>query len=271
MSTVGRAGAGADEVARRAALKEAQLQGQIDGLRQWRANWEAGAEGERALGAALENLATAGWRVLHDVRWPGRPRANIDHIAVGPGGVVVLDAKNWSGAVTVRDGVPRQNGYRRDKVLEASCWAAAAVTALLEPRHRASVTTAVCFIQQPIEPVTVPPGVVLVGLAQLDQWLTTLPVALNPPEVGAIHRFLSTELAGSRSPAQRTTAELATLSGHAPHEPSAALQRSHQGITKLVVAAVVVVASLGMLKSLAAQDSAPVAPQPGVVVPDDVG
>ncbi|WP_407923750.1 nuclease-related domain-containing protein [Arthrobacter cheniae] len=34
----------------------------------------------------MRQLELQGWRMLHDVHWPGRPKANIDHIAVGPGG-----------------------------------------------------------------------------------------------------------------------------------------------------------------------------------------
>ncbi len=41
--------------------------------------------------------------VLHDRRVPGT-RANIDHIAVGPGGVYVIDAKVVRGPVTLRRG-----------------------------------------------------------------------------------------------------------------------------------------------------------------------
>ena len=36
--------------------------------------------------------------MLHDRRIPGS-RANIDHIAIGPGGVTVIDAKNYQGKV----------------------------------------------------------------------------------------------------------------------------------------------------------------------------
>jgi Nuclease-related domain len=44
----------------------------------------------------------SGIEVLHDRRVPGS-RANIDHIAVGPAGVFVIDAKKYSGQIEVRD------------------------------------------------------------------------------------------------------------------------------------------------------------------------
>lgn len=37
--------------------------------------------------------------MLHDRRIPGRGRANIDHIAIGPGGVTVIDSKSSRGTV----------------------------------------------------------------------------------------------------------------------------------------------------------------------------
>lgn len=58
--------------------------------------WAHGALGEELLGARLDGLADKGVRALHDRRIPGT-RANIDHIAVGPAGVHVIDAKRYAG------------------------------------------------------------------------------------------------------------------------------------------------------------------------------
>jgi hypothetical protein len=46
-------------------------------------------------------LAARGVRVLHDRRIP-RTKANIDHIAVGPAGVFVVDAKRYRGSPHLR-------------------------------------------------------------------------------------------------------------------------------------------------------------------------
>ena len=47
--------------------------------------WRQGAEGEAATARALAiRLARTDVLVLHDRRIPGRGRANIDHIAIGP-------------------------------------------------------------------------------------------------------------------------------------------------------------------------------------------
>lgn len=65
--------------------------------------WKTGAEGEQRVGARLEDWAAAGGGlVLHDRRKPGS-KANIDHIAVAPSGVYVIDAKRYEGKVEAVD------------------------------------------------------------------------------------------------------------------------------------------------------------------------
>lgn len=83
--------------------------------------YERGADGEHATAEALAPLEAQGWVARHDVAWPARPRANIDHVVIGPGGVYVIDSKNWSGDVEVRDQVLRQNGYSRESTCGRTC------------------------------------------------------------------------------------------------------------------------------------------------------
>lgn len=74
----------------------------IAGEPQHQRAWKQGAAGERAVAKRLAKLEPKGVLALYDRRVPGS-RANIDHIAVGPAGVFVIDAKRWSGNVEVRD------------------------------------------------------------------------------------------------------------------------------------------------------------------------
>ncbi|TQL60940.1 nuclease-related domain-containing protein [Oryzihumus leptocrescens] len=78
--------------------------------------WALGALGEERVAACLHGVADRGVLALHDRRVPGR-RSNIDHIAVGPAGVFVIDAKRYENAeVRVR----RVGGLftpRRDELL----------------------------------------------------------------------------------------------------------------------------------------------------------
>lgn len=65
------------------------------------AKWLAGAEGERRVAHALSGLPP-GWTVIHDrLLMPGLTEWNLDHVLVGRPGVVLVDAKNFSGEITV--------------------------------------------------------------------------------------------------------------------------------------------------------------------------
>jgi hypothetical protein len=64
-------------------------------------NWRRGAEGEEHTARRLNALLHGrGVVLVHDRRMPGS-RANIDHLAVGPGGVTVIDTKRMKGRVRV--------------------------------------------------------------------------------------------------------------------------------------------------------------------------
>ena len=65
--------------------------------------WATGARGEEVLGQRLDKLKLSGRGIyiLHDRRIP-HTRANIDHIAVCPTGVFVIDAKKYLGRPSSR-------------------------------------------------------------------------------------------------------------------------------------------------------------------------
>lgn len=56
--------------------------------------WQWGAEGERRTADLLDPMAEEGWVIFHDLACPGSS-ANIDHLAVGPNGIFVIDTKRW--------------------------------------------------------------------------------------------------------------------------------------------------------------------------------
>ncbi len=63
--------------------------------------WRRHGDGERSTTDRLERLLRdTSVVVLHDRRIP-RTRANIDHLAVGPGGVTVIDSEDCAGKVRV--------------------------------------------------------------------------------------------------------------------------------------------------------------------------
>ena len=136
------AGESAYDVARRQREKAERLQRSA-------ALWERGAQGEEAVARALADLPD-GWVALHDLAWPGRQRANLDHVVVGPGGVFVVDAKNWSGDIEVRDQVLRQNGQQREQSVVSAAEAAIALQGLVPPP--AHCMGVLCFVRD--EPLT---------------------------------------------------------------------------------------------------------------------
>lgn len=62
--------------------------------------WQQGARGEvRSAERFAKQLDDHNARLLHDRRVPGHGMANIDHIAIGPAGVLVIDSKTHRGRV----------------------------------------------------------------------------------------------------------------------------------------------------------------------------
>lgn len=96
------------------AAKAAALRGVADKVR-------LGNEGERQIGSRLDVLHGAGWHVLHDRRKNERSPANLDHVVVGPPGVFVIDAKNWSGGLLkLDDRGMKMARWRKDDELHAA-------------------------------------------------------------------------------------------------------------------------------------------------------
>jgi hypothetical protein len=62
--------------------------------------WRRGAAGEHRTARLLNPLERRSWAVLHDLAIPGSP-ANIDHLVIGPGGVPVIDSKQYRGQLRV--------------------------------------------------------------------------------------------------------------------------------------------------------------------------
>lgn len=165
--------------------------------------------GLRSTAGALAELEADGWLILHDLQRPGRRFASIDHIAVGPGGVVVIDTKQWAGDIDVTGGVLRQNGAPRDRECELAQASAAAVTAWLEPAHRTAVMSLIALVGQPT-PTRQPAATAVYGVEDLGGALRTLPLRLRTGEIWAVADLLRRTLADGSIPAQLTTASLAT-------------------------------------------------------------
>jgi hypothetical protein len=143
---LGAAGAsGRREYERRRAAREARTRARhphigglllaLQGTPEHEKAWASGAAGEEQLGAFLARRCP-GAIVLHDRRLP-RSRANIDHIAVAPSGVWVIDAKRYKGKIEVRKPLFRDaklvlGGRDKTKLVEGLARQAKAVRSTID-------------------------------------------------------------------------------------------------------------------------------------------
>jgi hypothetical protein len=141
------AGLAADVFATQAGLPQAGLVGLVvAAMVGWRLRfrpseqartWQRGAHGERHTARLLRHLTRDGYVVFHDLAVPGSD-ANVDHLAIGPSGVFVIDSKQWTGHVHQgADGLVWHNHYRLDRTLETVRWEAEAISRLLGTRTAA--------------------------------------------------------------------------------------------------------------------------------------
>jgi hypothetical protein len=145
--------------------------------------WRRGAAGERRTARHLASLERRGWAVLHDLAVPGSP-ANIDHLVIGPGGVVVIDSKHYRGQLRLdRDGMVWHGRYLLVSALRKVRWQADQADEVL---GIADLTVAAIVA---VHGVSVPwgvlqaDGVILVPARRLPDLLQALPPALGPERV----------------------------------------------------------------------------------------
>ncbi len=99
----------------------------VTGIRPSTARWRVGGVAEERVGRLLSAAVGDAGVVLHDRAVPGGP-ANIDHIAVVPSGVWVIDTKRYRGRVRRAGRLGRLvgrrilvvNGHDRSHLLEAA-------------------------------------------------------------------------------------------------------------------------------------------------------
>lgn len=159
---------------------------QFWGARQHIESYGKGAEGERKTGRVLEDRKLAGYRVLHDRRIPGS-RANIDHIAVGPGGVFVIETKSYKGKLEIRGDEIFISGRNRTSVIEQTWREAVAVQAVLADQLAEfgfDVVPLLCLhgVEFPWGK-TAAQGVAIVGPRGLKKALETTAIRLNTHQI----------------------------------------------------------------------------------------
>lgn len=158
--------------------------------RQLALNYEKGARGEEAVSSRLAALGSLGWRVLPDRRW-GRS-ANIDFLLVGPGGVAVVDAKNWH-SLRINDGqVFRGDDPADDEIEKLRDLVSAVAERLGDTGITAqAISAALVFAGRKLREQV--KGVHLLGEWDVAAWATNLGTRLSRAQVDFIADRLAVE------------------------------------------------------------------------------
>jgi hypothetical protein len=145
--------------------------------------WRRGAAGERRTARLLGQLERLGWVVLHDLAVPGS-RANIDHLVIGPGGIFVIDSKQYRGRLQLDPSGRLWHGrYPLAPTVRAVSFEAdRAAQVLPDPGVAVVPIVAVHGAQVPWGKV-VTDGVPVVPARRLPSMLRGLPVVLGPERV----------------------------------------------------------------------------------------
>ena len=157
--------------------------------------WGAGAEGEVRVGRELERLHKEGFYVFHD--WDSG-RGNVDHFAIGPQGVFVVETKAFTGEITCQDGKLLRNGRPvagKDATKQAMA-EAMAVRDLLRSSSgiEAFVQPILCFSDAQLSCYRPLNGVELTNVGSLNRYVATQRERYSDKEVRAIARLLEKTL-----------------------------------------------------------------------------
>jgi hypothetical protein len=148
--------------------------------------WRRGAAGERRTARLLDPLERHGWAVLHDLALPGS-RANLDHLVIGPGGVFVIDSKQYRGRLYL-DPIGRlwHGRYPLAPVLRTVSFEADQAAQILpDPGVAVVPIVAVHGAQVPWGKVLTD-GVPVVAAGCLPSMLRALPAVLAPERVAGL-------------------------------------------------------------------------------------
>jgi hypothetical protein len=145
--------------------------------------WRRGAVGERRTARLLAVLERHGWVVLHDLAVP-RSQANIDHLVIGPGGVFVIDSKQYRGRLQLDPSGRLWHGrYPLTPTLQAVSFEAdQAAQVLPDPGMAVVPIVAVHGAKVPWGKVVID-GVPVVSARRLPSMLRQLPVVLGPERI----------------------------------------------------------------------------------------
>jgi hypothetical protein len=159
------------------------------------AAWRTGAVGEQQVGRMLDGLRGEGIYSVHDRRVPGR-RTNIDHIAVCPAGVFVIDTKNVAGTVVAGRTRLKVAGRHQDKMITGVQGQVAVVREVLVDQglDATQIRGVLCFTRADLPWFRPSPGGILLHYPRGLRKELRRPGPLAPQQVTAIADLLAKRL-----------------------------------------------------------------------------
>jgi len=145
---------------------------------------DRGATGEEQVGGLLDGLQGEGWRVIHDASFG---HGNIDHIALGPGGLFTVETKSHPGPVRVRaiHGAILRQAQEERETLER----------VVGERVEALVVFSRAWVDKPLARRR---GVRVMPARMLQRYLGRRTDALTPEQIEDAHRRVVLALEASR-------------------------------------------------------------------------
>jgi hypothetical protein len=154
-------------------------------------HFRTGAEGESQTARELDRLTHGGWRPVHD---RALDRCNVDHIQIGPGGVFVIETKNWKGRIGVNERGVTQDGTVRDSVAPSARRAALQINQRIAANgvKPGWVNAVVVFWGDFPQGMVEQDKVTYLAGEKLAEWLRAQPARLNGIEIDKIASVIAT-------------------------------------------------------------------------------
>lgn len=225
-----------------ARLKAAELRIEAD-------HYERGAIGEERVGAVLDGADREAFRVLHDrLVSPGKSQANLDHIVVAHSGIYLIDAKNWTGNITIykqslwqhrTSSSGRQSISKTQQVKQV-----AGMAAQMQRGLGQRVTPVLCLAGENAERFGPPAeidGVHIVAVTGLLEWLQAQPPQQRPVDLTSLAVQVSCQFPPATGGALTLAENDRPVTSHRPASPHRRETRS-SGVKRVLPAVVVLLA-----------------------------
>lgn len=148
---------------------------------------DRGASGEEHVGGLLDSMGAQGWLILHGA---DLGHGDVDHIAIGPGGLFTLETKSHPGPINVRRVHGGAVEQARSQARKVQRIAGAPVEAL--------IVYSEAWVDRPLARRR---GVRIVPARLLGDYLARRPAVLEPDDVRLLHGRLTRALSRVESPA----------------------------------------------------------------------